>query len=85
MLADIADAAAAANRILAMRIPGRTERSGVALKLDTLGEDDRGVKIELRDVWFQYPTRDAPVLNGLNMTVSTRIIIIPELVLIIAD
>lgn len=30
----------------------------------------QGVKIELKDVWFQYPTRDVPVLRGLNMTAS---------------
>lgn len=29
----------------------------------------RGVKIELRDIWFKYPTRDVMVLKGLNMTV----------------
>jgi ABC-type multidrug transport system fused ATPase/permease subunit len=76
MLADIADAAAAANRIQAMRVPDRTEGNGMALDLNTLGDDDRGVRIELQDVWFRYPTRDVPVLNGLNMTVSTLIIVI---------
>jgi ATP-binding cassette subfamily B (MDR/TAP) protein 1 len=30
----------------------------------------RGVKVELKNVWFKYPTRDVPVLQGLNMTVS---------------
>jgi ATP-binding cassette, subfamily B (MDR/TAP), member 1 len=33
-------------------------------------KNSRGVKIELKNVWFQYPTRDVPVLTGLNMTVS---------------
>jgi ABC-type bacteriocin/lantibiotic exporter with double-glycine peptidase domain len=36
-------------------------------------EDEKeihGPKIELKDVWFQYPTRDAPVLCGVNMTVG---------------
>jgi ABC-type bacteriocin/lantibiotic exporter with double-glycine peptidase domain len=28
------------------------------------------MKIELKNVVFKYPTRDVPVLNGLNMTVS---------------
>ena len=32
--------------------------------------DIKGPKIELRNVWFQYPTRDIPVLQGLNMTVE---------------
>ena len=30
----------------------------------------KGPKIELRDVWFKYPTRDVPVLCGLNMTID---------------
>jgi ATP-binding cassette subfamily B (MDR/TAP) protein 1 len=29
----------------------------------------KGVKIELQDVWFRYPTRDIPVLCGVDMTV----------------
>lgn len=70
---DIAQAFAAATRIEKMR---PTEKAGsveTPFKLDN--EDDekgvQGVKIELKDVWFQYPTRDVPVLRGLNMTVST--------------
>lgn len=43
-------------------------------KLDFRASDDekdiRGVKIELRDVWFRYPSRDVPVLTGLDMTVG---------------
>jgi ABC-type multidrug transport system fused ATPase/permease subunit len=37
-------------------------------------KEGRGVKIELRDVWFKYTTRDVPVLQGLNMTVSSIIV-----------
>ena len=33
-------------------------------------KDEDGVKIDLQNVWFRYPTRDVPVLNGLNLTVS---------------
>jgi ABC-type multidrug transport system fused ATPase/permease subunit len=33
-------------------------------------KDIMGPKIELKDVWFKYPTRDTPVLRGVNMTVS---------------
>jgi ABC-type multidrug transport system fused ATPase/permease subunit len=29
----------------------------------------QGVKIEFKNVFFKYPTRDVPVLSGLNMTV----------------
>jgi ATP-binding cassette subfamily B (MDR/TAP) protein 1 len=28
------------------------------------------VKVELKNIWFKYPTRDVPVLQGLNMTVG---------------
>lgn len=67
---NIAQAAAAANRIQAMRVPDRTGDPGIALDPNAVGDDDRGVRIELRDVWFKYPTRDVPVLNGLNMTIT---------------
>ncbi|KAI1114225.1 ABC transporter-like protein [Nemania sp. NC0429] len=67
---NIAQAAAAANRIQEMRLPDQTSAPGIRLNLGTSGGNDRGVKIELRDVWFRYPTRDAPVLNGLNMTIE---------------
>lgn len=40
-------------------------------------KDNRGVKIELKDVWFRYPTRDVPVLTGLDMTVRTTTKICP--------
>ncbi|KAF2973302.1 hypothetical protein GQX73_g319 [Xylaria multiplex] len=66
---NIAEAAAAANRIQAMRIPDRISGPGAPLNFDT-ADDDRGVKVELQNVWFKYPTRDIPVLNGLNMTIE---------------
>ncbi|GAW26831.1 putative ABC transporter [Rosellinia necatrix] len=66
---NIAQAAAAANRIQAMRVPDRVDGPGIMLNPDTIS-DDRGVSIDLRDVWFRYPTRDVPVLNGLNMTIA---------------
>jgi ATP-binding cassette subfamily B (MDR/TAP) protein 1 len=34
-----------------------------------LQETEGGVKIELRDLWFKYPTRDIPIFTGLNLTV----------------
>lgn len=83
---DIAQAAAAANRIQAMRVPDRTGDGGVPSNLGAISHDDRGVTIELRDVWFKYPTRDVPVLNGLNMTASTKTIITAfEVILTITD
>ena len=65
---DIAQATIAANRIQAMRQKDEDD-GGITLD-EPDDEEKRGVKIELRDVWFRYPTRDAPVLNGLSMTVS---------------
>jgi ABC-type multidrug transport system fused ATPase/permease subunit len=69
-LPDIAQATAAANRILAMR--RKDDSGGQPLPRDSTDvEDDEkgGVRIEFSNVWFRYPTRDAPVLNGLNLTV----------------
>ncbi|KAI1120741.1 ABC transporter-like protein [Nemania abortiva] len=67
---NIAQAAAAANRIQEMRVPDRTAGPSTKMNLNSVSEDDRGVRIELQDVWFRYPTRDIPVLNGLNMIVE---------------
>ncbi|TRX93261.1 hypothetical protein FHL15_005840 [Xylaria flabelliformis] len=69
---NIAQAAAAANRIQAMRAPDRNCGAGASLNLKTISGDNGGVAIELRDVWFRYPTRDVAVLNGLNMTDAER-------------
>ena len=58
-----------------MRPRGEAESKGVALDLTSLDDEEKGpqgVRIELQNVWFRYPTRDVPVLNGLNMTVSYR-------------
>lgn len=67
---DIAKASVAANRIIDMR--GRDNVDGKLISLDTgdIGDDDMGVRIQFQDVWFRYPTRDVPVLNGLSLTVS---------------
>ncbi|KAI0159908.1 P-loop containing nucleoside triphosphate hydrolase protein [Hypoxylon sp. FL1284] len=67
---NIAQATAAANRIQAMRSRHNDDERGIMLDDQDADEDIRGVKIELRDVWFRYPTRDVPVLNGLNMTIE---------------
>ncbi|KAI0096432.1 ABC transporter-like protein [Nemania sp. FL0031] len=67
---NIAQAAAAANRIQEMRVPDRISSPGTTVNLNSVRDDDRGVRIELQDVWFKYPTRDVPVLSGLNMTIE---------------
>jgi ATP-binding cassette, subfamily B (MDR/TAP), member 1 len=53
---------------------GRDHYDGKLISLDSgnLGENDMGVKIQFHSVWFRYPTRDAPILNGLTLTVSRR-------------
>ena len=63
---DFAQAAQAANRILSFRVPNKTVDKATSELQDTEG----GVKIELRDLWFKYPTRDVPIFTGLNLTVS---------------
>jgi ATP-binding cassette, subfamily B (MDR/TAP), member 1 len=51
----------------------RKASGGQPLPTDAEDKDDseKGVKLEFQNVWFRYPTRDAPVLNGLNMVVGT--------------
>lgn len=62
----MAQAAAAANRILSFRVRDKENRKTAA----ELQDADGGVKIELKDVWFKYPTRDTPIFTGLNLQVE---------------
>ncbi|KAL2064897.1 hypothetical protein VTL71DRAFT_4037 [Oculimacula yallundae] len=63
---NVAQAAAAANRILSFRTKPETDDKPVMELQDTKG----GVKIEMRDLWFKYPTRDIPIFTGLNITIE---------------
>lgn len=63
---NVAQAAAAANRILSFRTREKSD-SKKSLKIQ---DTDGGVKIDLRDVWFKYPTRDTPIFTGLNLTIE---------------
>ncbi|KKY13215.1 putative abc transporter [Diplodia seriata] len=68
-----AQAAAAAKRMLDVRRSVETGR-GVGTKdgcYRTLPASDGGVRIELRDVRFKYPTRDVLVFDGLSITVES--------------
>ncbi|KAK4162825.1 hypothetical protein QBC43DRAFT_345662 [Cladorrhinum sp. PSN259] len=67
---NIAKASVAASRILEMR--GKDQVDGKLEPLDTgnIGDDDKGVKVQFQNVWFRYPTRDVPILNGLNLTIE---------------
>ncbi|TVY16236.1 ABC transporter BEA3 [Lachnellula arida] len=70
---NIAQASAAANRIRGMRLRGDAERELTPIDFSDQDEDEkgaRGVKIELKNIWFQYPTRDVPVLTGVSMTIE---------------
>lgn len=67
---DIAKASVAASRIIEMRGKDHYDGKLISLDLGDLGESDMGVKIQFQNVWFRYPTRDVPILNGLNLTVS---------------
>jgi ATP-binding cassette, subfamily B (MDR/TAP), member 1 len=72
---DIANAFAAAKRIRSMRPESKSEEELLPFQFGD-GENDekgvRGMKIELKNVWFKYPTRDVMVLKGLDMTVSIK-------------
>lgn len=62
-----AQATAAANRILEARSTRlRDDISKESIIPDTEG----GVKIELRNIHFKYPTRDVSIFKGLNLTIE---------------
>ena len=77
---NMAQATAAANRILASRKAEREDaKRADAEKADgdsasnEDGDEDGGkggARIEFSNVWFRSPSRDAPVLSGLDLTVS---------------
>lgn len=68
-LLDIAKASVAAERILDIRRRDHSDGNLVSLDVGNIGDDDMGVRVEFKNVWFKYPTRDVPVLNGLDLTV----------------
>ncbi|KAH8815279.1 P-loop containing nucleoside triphosphate hydrolase protein [Xylogone sp. PMI_703] len=64
---NIAQASAAANRILSFRL---RRPDGSKKSVPEIHDGEGGVKLELRDIWFKYPTRDIPIFTGLNLTVE---------------
>ncbi|KAL2199172.1 P-loop containing nucleoside triphosphate hydrolase protein [Corynascus similis CBS 632.67] len=62
-----AQAAAAANRILHAR---ETRIKDNAAESQQIADTDGGIKIELKDVHFKYPTRDVSIFRGLNLTIE---------------
>ena len=67
---DAVAAFAAANRICAMRPESENETAIPSKELDIDAEKSDGIKVELEEVYFRYPTREVPVLKGLSMAVS---------------
>ncbi|KAM3083530.1 hypothetical protein ACMFMG_004178 [Clarireedia jacksonii] len=69
---NIAQAFAAATRIRSMRPQNLPENAkSILYDYDNDSEaESRGVKIELQNVSFKYPTRDVPVLNNLSLTIE---------------
>lgn len=63
-----AQATAAANRIFNLR-PKTDERGTTASKL--LKITGVGAEIELRHVFFRYPTRDTPIFEDLNISIKS--------------
>ncbi|RYP56759.1 hypothetical protein DL771_011627 [Monosporascus sp. 5C6A] len=67
---NIAQATAAANRIQAMRLKSLPSKGGSTILNEATINSPKGAKIEFLDVWFRYPSREAPVLSGLNMIIE---------------
>ncbi|KAK3401641.1 P-loop containing nucleoside triphosphate hydrolase protein [Sordaria brevicollis] len=67
---NIAKATVAADRILEMRGKAQGKETLVPFDRGGVENTESGVKVEFRNVRFRYPTRDVPVLNGLNLTVE---------------
>jgi len=62
-----AQAAMAANRIMDMR---ETRSNDDTSSEERIPDTEGGIKIELKDVHFKYPTRDISVFKGLNITIE---------------
>lgn len=68
---NIAQATTAANRILDSRNTGEeTTLTSVPAPL-VLKAKKTGAEIELKDVVFRYPTRDAPIYRNLSLTIQS--------------
>ncbi|KZL85788.1 abc transporter [Colletotrichum incanum] len=62
-----AQASAAANRIISLR---NTSRQNSHITPEQIPDTEGGVKIELRNAHFRYPTRDIPVFRGIDLTIN---------------
>ncbi|KAG8672425.1 hypothetical protein FPOAC2_05812 [Fusarium poae] len=59
-----------ANRILDVQRSVDSDHLGTARQQCVATDTDGGVRIELRDVSFKYPTRDGSVFDHLNLTIE---------------
>lgn len=64
---NVAQASAAANRILSIRKSRNHDLSDEKAKIP---DAEGGLKIELRNVYFKYPTRNVSVFKGINLTIE---------------
>lgn len=64
-----AQASAAANRILSVR-ESRQAAGGSLGEKARIPDTEGGVKIELKDVHFKYPTRDVSIFRGIDITIE---------------
>jgi len=64
-----AQATAAANRIFEIQESADTQRAGLSNNKD-IPEADGGVRVELQNVQFRYPTRDISIFEGLNISIE---------------
>ncbi|KAF4341222.1 multidrug resistance [Fusarium beomiforme] len=65
---NVAQVRAAANRILGLR-DSQVKDGPEAIGEKFVSHGD-GMKIELDDLYFKYPTRDVPVFQGLSLTIE---------------
>jgi ATP-binding cassette subfamily B (MDR/TAP) protein 1 len=65
-----AQATAAANRIFEIQESADIQRAGLNNDIKDIPEAEGGVRVELRDVHFKYPTRDISVFEDLNITIE---------------
>nr|WHA27460.1 putative ABC transporter [Sesquicillium sp.] len=63
-----AQASAAANRIVDMRNSSNQDRHDVTGQIPSV---DDGIKIELKNIHFRYPTRDTPIFAGLDLIINS--------------
>lgn len=61
-----AQASSAANRILSVRESRNKDTKDTATIPDTEG----GIKIELKDIHFKYPTRNVSIFKGIDLTIE---------------